>query len=782
MTHTHCCQVILGALLAFHGDALYSQQTLHPEAVSEATREWEDSVWPYYIAVGQRIGYPHIDPQRCALVIIDMQPGAVEVDQMMNQTGHMSRDTLDAYQRHLHETVWPNLEKLIGFFRDKKLPIIHVTLGAELEHPRIQPHGDNEWSIHKGHAGVFRDTRIDALLQENNVDTVFITGVGASACVSFSSYEAMDRGYQLVFIDDATENVSCGSEHDAHKATAELINLHGYVKNTEQVMSAYPWRDWVDAEPLPVTDTRGIPQPKQPRAVQQRPIQQTDIQQTDHDKRRDWALLVVDLQDHYVEPDGFMRVVADYNPELMSIYQKRLRETVLPNLERLITFFRANEMLVVYTIRGNQDRQPSFSTRPTEPVIKRTSNSAVKDTDLTKILKENSIDTVYLAGIGTSHGVTFTAYELRNYGYNVVLLEDALVDFRSDRHKTAMKVNPGQGRVSITEQIVAHDFQKKLPTGEPISKEAASTETAISNQTMWAWGGDWAPDSTQFVYTKEVNRIRHGYLTDANGLQNNRLTHSTTSHNGFRWSPREDQVVFYSNLAGNTDIYTINADGMDLNRLTNHPANDWWPQWSPDGGRIAFVSFRDGNDEIYVMNEDGIAQKNLSNHPRRDRQPAWSPSSREIAFVSCRDYNDEIYLVGADGGDPKNLTNHNTSLDESPAWSPDGKKIAFVSDRDGNYEIYVMHNDGTGVKNLTRSPSSEWWPVWSPDGSKLAFISNRNHRCDIYVMNADGAGQVPVTNDGSFKEYLTWSPNGTKLAFTSLQEGTNELVFLTLPK
>ena len=229
------------------------------------------------------------------------------------------------------------------------------------------------------------------------------------------------------------------------------------------------------------------------------------------------------------------------------------------------------------------------------------------------------------------------------------------------------------------------------------------------------------------------------------------------------WSPNGDRIAFETYRDGDTDIYVMNADGSNQERLTHHLGEDASPIWSPDGSQIVFYSKRDGNAEIYVMNADGSSQKPLTNNPADDSYPVWSPDGNRIAFTTDRDGNKEIYVMDADGGSLVNLTNHDAA-DWLPAWSPDGTQILFSSKRDGDYEIYVMDADGRNPTRLTNNAASDYSPTWTTDGNLIIFGSDRGGKSDIYVMNADGSGQKRLTNNAFGNYSPDWKPGGTNPA------------------
>ena len=79
----------------------------------------------------------------------------------------------------------------------------------------------------------------------------------------------------------------------------------------------------------------------------------------------------------------------------------------------------------------------------------------------------------------------------------------------------------------------------------------------------------------------------------------------------------------------------MDADGGNQERLTHKSARDVDPTWSPDRTKIAFVSDRTGGwPQIYVMDARGKGATKLTDGPRKKGDLDWSPDGRKIAFTS----------------------------------------------------------------------------------------------------------------------------------------------------
>lgn len=160
--------------------------------------------------------------------------------------------------------VLPNMVKVLEVSRSKGMPILHVIRlykadgsnvdlcrrellesGAPIANPgskgadlvdliqpahypglhcdallagEIQPVGEREWVMYKPRWGAFYETNLDAFLRKQGIDTLIFIGCNFPNCPRTSIYEASERDYRIVMIEDAVSGVY-------ERGIAELRNI-----------------------------------------------------------------------------------------------------------------------------------------------------------------------------------------------------------------------------------------------------------------------------------------------------------------------------------------------------------------------------------------------------------------------------------------------------------------------------------------------------------------------------------------------------------------------------
>ena len=98
---------------------------------------------------------------------------------------------------------------------------------------------------------------------------------------------------------------------------------------------------------------------------------------------------------------------------------------------------------------GELDQQPE------DYVLSKQRPGAFIGTELDKHLRERGVTQVFVTGVATSIGVESTARSAYDYGYNVVLVTDAMTDRDAESHRHSVeKVFPRLGETEITDRVL----------------------------------------------------------------------------------------------------------------------------------------------------------------------------------------------------------------------------------------------------------------------------------------------------------------------------------------
>jgi nicotinamidase-related amidase len=175
------------------------------------------------------------------------------------------------------------------------------------------------------------------------------------------------------------------------------------------------------------------------------------------------ALLVIDVQNTYVSPKDTPEETARWEP-----FFARMRETVVPNIAKLIAECRKRKVEVVFARIGchkldGRDRSlsqkkpgfnyllipkdrpegqivPELTPDPDDIVIVKTTDSALTGTNLRLILHNMGVTDVICVGIFTDQCVSSTVRSLADESFGVVVVEDCCAAATMDLHRHELDV------------------------------------------------------------------------------------------------------------------------------------------------------------------------------------------------------------------------------------------------------------------------------------------------------------------------------------------------------
>lgn len=191
-----------------------------------------------------------INPQKCALLVIDMQDEFVKPGWTSSWIPEATRQV-------------GKIKRVINFCREKKIPVIYTVFSnthSYMDRPisgRYMPNrfpelgSDERWFnkgsiwhelepqndeivIHKPSYGAFYDTPLDTILRQMGKDTVIICGTLTNCCCGTTARQAYERSYYVIFESDIT------STYDSEMQQAELDILRfafARVMSAEEIMS-----------------------------------------------------------------------------------------------------------------------------------------------------------------------------------------------------------------------------------------------------------------------------------------------------------------------------------------------------------------------------------------------------------------------------------------------------------------------------------------------------------------------------------------------------------------
>jgi nicotinamidase-related amidase len=188
---------------------------------------------------------------------------------------------------------------------------------------------------------------------------------------------------------------------------------------------------------------------------------------------RESALVVFDMQTYALREDiGLGAIVWAEYPERAKYYFDRVRALVIPNITKMIRFYRDRHLRVVYVTGGpelpdasdyfprrrlrDRSRKRSQSTlfpRGTpeheiieelapvagELVVNKTSTSPFNSTGIDQLLRNMGITGLVMTGVGTLDVETM-ARDAADRGYDVYMIEDACASLHPKLHDTSLEV------------------------------------------------------------------------------------------------------------------------------------------------------------------------------------------------------------------------------------------------------------------------------------------------------------------------------------------------------
>lgn len=211
---------------------------------------------------------------------------------------------------------------------------------------------------------------------------------------------------------------------------------------------------------------------------------------------RESALVIVDMQNYGVRRGhGLGKSLEERYPEVAEYFLPRVEQLVIPNIQKLIGFYRKYGLRIVFVTVGPElsdgsdmymrrrrrdERMPAGETShfpkgtpahqvidelkplPNELVVNKNSMGAFNSSGIDQLLRNMRITGLVVTGVGTNACVDTTARDAADRGYDVYLVEDACAAIDPLLHETTLlSFGIQSGRVTTTAETLA-EFKQSL--------------------------------------------------------------------------------------------------------------------------------------------------------------------------------------------------------------------------------------------------------------------------------------------------------------------------------
>ena len=210
------------------------------------------------------------------------------------------------------------------------------------------------------------------------------------------------------------------------------------------------------------------------------------------------ALIVVDMERYYTQStSALIDLFNALSPGAADGYLQRVRDTVIPNNQKILACFRALHSPIIFTAIGTEtgngddlpgwlrsfdelgqatlgrsiippvtdpswEIDPALAPQPGEQIVNKLSAGTFATSGLEQRLRHQGIESVVVTGVTSDVCVTTTAREAADRGFQTVLVSDACTTWSDQMHKASLETfNLALGWVRTTQQVI--DLLQAMP-------------------------------------------------------------------------------------------------------------------------------------------------------------------------------------------------------------------------------------------------------------------------------------------------------------------------------
>ncbi|WP_347561249.1 cysteine hydrolase family protein [Senegalia massiliensis] len=216
----------------------------------------------FYYENGGGMNKIKINPQKTALLIVDMQNHFVRTDfgEALDYKADGEWERWLPFYTRLHDIVIPNTQKLIESLRKNKIEVTHgriaslkkdgsdrclvqrkpgwndILLPVNSENAQIidelKPL-DDEIVVNKTTDSVVAGTNYTSLIRNMGIETIIVTGIVTDQCVASTVRDLADEGFEVIVVEDCC----AAADHRLHENELEIMNvIYCSIMNTDEVI------------------------------------------------------------------------------------------------------------------------------------------------------------------------------------------------------------------------------------------------------------------------------------------------------------------------------------------------------------------------------------------------------------------------------------------------------------------------------------------------------------------------------------------------------------------
>jgi len=238
--------------------------------------------------------------------------------------------------------------------------------------------------------------------------------------------------------------------------------------------------------------------------------------------------------------------------------------------------------------------------------------------------------------------------------------------------------------------------------------------TRITHDNALALFPRWSPDGSKLLYTSFFKSgFPDIFQIDVNTYQRTTFVSFKGTNGGARYSPSGAQVAMVLSGEGAPEIYISNAQGRQVSRKTHSDSGKASPCWSPDGSRLVFAM--EPGPQLYVMSASGGGATRLFSGFREEAEPDWSRTNPNKIVCTVRSGSYQIAVYDFSKGEAEIVSKAPFDGIEA-SWLADGRHVVYTARDRSSSRLCILDTEtgkSTPISPSTFGPAMQG-NVWTP--------------------------------------------------------------------